>query len=441
MPSDKTPNVPKTRHPRSIAAIICWKAIDHERPLDQLLARYIPEDLPAADRALIHNLTFGVIRWFWQLEEQANLLLQKPIRNKDRIVHHILLLGLYQIQHLQIAEHAAVSEAVRSCEKCGKNWAKKLINACLRGYLRNPQKLDPSACNYSHPKWMAQHIRSAWPDQAEHILAANNQPAPLCLRVNTRKTDRDSYLRTLREAKIAATADPYSEIGIRLDKSIPVYQLPNFDKGFVSVQDTASQLIAEMLPIGSGQRVLDACAAPGGKTALLLENCPESTIIHALDVSDQRNQRINENLQRLDLSAAVITGDATSPGDWWDGQAYDRILIDAPCSGLGVIRRHPDIKHQRSEKAIDNAVQLQASILEQSWNMLASDGLLLYTTCSIAPVENDQQIESFLNHTANARIVSIEHPNAVKVKYGMQTLPGVSDMDGFYYCLLQKVAE
>lgn len=432
-------------HPRSLAVLICELVIYEGQSLGDAIDDQLKnKDISTQDRGFIQSLCFGVIRWYWQLSDQLKPLLKKPLKPKERQLKLILLVGIFQIQHLQTPAHAAVSDTVKCCQQLKKPWAKNLINACLRNYIRkqetiSKQPLPPT--HYSHPKWLIERIEQAWPDQKKIIFAANNQAAPLCLRVNTKYCSQENYLKLLAEKNIKASKDPYSEIGIRIKSSLPIHSLPKFSNGWISVQDTASQLIHQFFHINSNDRVLDACAAPGGKTSLLLENASDPIVMHAVDIKGDRNNKLMDTLERLNLTAKIITGDASKPMEWWDGKPYQRILIDAPCSGLGVVRRHPDIKHLRQAKDIEQLKQLQRNILESCWELLADNGQLLYTTCSILPEENEQQIANFLQKHPDASSILIDHPTAIKLKYGRQTLPGISDMDGFYYCLLLKVVK
>jgi 16S rRNA (cytosine967-C5)-methyltransferase len=434
----------KTNHPRSLAALVCEKVIDDGISLGEAINQVIGDkQLTSQDRGFIQALSFGVLRWYWQLEETLKPLLNKPIRNKERQIKYVLLLGLFQLQHLRTPEHAAVSDTVKGCKQLGKPWAKNLVNACLRNYLRQIQENPTSAYleHPSHPTWIHEAITKAWPKHAEQIFSANNSAGQLCLRVNSKHCSQNQYLSLLKDQNIHAIADPYSDIGIRLENSIPVSQLPKFEQGWVSVQDTASQVIAKILSIKSEQRVLDACAAPGGKTSLIMENSPDDIEMHAIDIGGSRNNKLNSTLRRLKLNAKVIEGDASKPEAWWDGKPYQCILIDAPCSGLGVIRRHPDIKHLRKASDIQPLIQIQAEILDACWNLLEKNGTLLYTSCSILPEENEQQIKQFLERHQNAQLKPFDHPTALKREYGKQTLPGISEMDGFYYCLLHKESQ
>ena len=432
-------------HPRSLAVLICESVIYEGQSLGEAIDDKLEnKDISPQDRGFIQSLSFGVTRWYWQLNDQLKPLLQKPIKAKERQVKLILLVGIYQIQHLQTPAHAAVSDTVKCCQKLNKTWAKNLINACLRNYLRKQderEQITLPPTHYSHPEWMIERIEQAWPEQKKLIFAANNQAAPLCLRVNKRYCSPESYLELLHEHDIEASLDPYSGIGIRVKNSIAIHRLPKFSAGWVSVQDTASQLIHQFFQIKNNDRVLDACAAPGGKTSLLLEHAPEDIVMHAVDIKGKRNNKLVDTLKRLNLTAKIITGDASEPTTWWDKEFYQHILVDAPCSGLGVVRRHPDIKHLRQENDLVELKQSQRNILTACWELLADNGKLLYTTCSILPEENEQQINDFLQKNPEAKSIHIDHPTAVNLKFGQQTLPGISDMDGFYYCLLQKVVK
>ncbi|NND00771.1 MAG: 16S rRNA (cytosine(967)-C(5))-methyltransferase RsmB, partial [Gammaproteobacteria bacterium] len=291
----------------------------------------------------------------------------------------------------------------------------------------------------SHPHWMLAAIRHAWPEYADLILNANNRRPPMCLRVNGRYCSRESYLAKLSEADMAGVPDSFTRDGIVLEKPVPVGLLPDFDQGAVSVQDTAAQLACDILDVHRGHSVLDACAAPGGKTAHILERADNQLTMHAVDISESRCNQLQETLRRLKLDAQVFAADA-SDGTGWPSpnNGYDRILIDAPCSGLGVIRRHPDIKHHRRIDDIANLREIQRQLLNQLWLLLKPEGLMLYMTCSILPEENIEQINYFLDEHPDAYPANFEHPHALDLEFGKQTLPGVHGMDGFYYCLLQK---
>lgn len=433
---------------RAAAAKLSWQIIDKGQSLDAALNTFFElSEYRPQDRGFIQELVYGVCRWYGELDAVAETLLKSPIRNKDRVIHFVLLVGLYQLRHLDTAEHAGVGETVSACKQLNKQWAKNVINGCLRNYLRAQEESpsEPSGSlenvTLSHPEWLVAAIKSAWPTHIDDILQANNQRPPMCLRVNAKKSSRDEYLEILSQADIPAIADPYSVDGIVLDSPCAVSALPGFNDGTCSVQDTAAQMAAQLL-LGDSQEaltILDACAAPGGKTAHLLERSIPQTQVHALDISERRCEQLESTLARLQLNADIHVADATKAPTWDVPEGgYDRILIDAPCSGLGVIRRHPDIKHHRRPSDIDTLENVQAAILDQAWLNLKVNGQMLYMTCSVLPKENEKQIIKFLERTDNAQLIPVAHPKGLSLKYGVQTLPGVHDMDGFYYCLLSK---
>lgn len=434
---------------RAAAAKLCWQIIDKGQSLDAAVSDFFEANqYSPQDRGFTQELVYGVCRWYGELDAVAATLLRSPIRNKDRVIHFILLVGLYQLRHLDTAEHAGVAETVSACKQLDKQWAKNVINGCLRNYLRAPTEINEDANKLSHPEWIQHAIQKAWPQHATTILEANNQRPPMCLRVNRRKYSRDDYLAMLIDIDINANADSNTSDGIILASPCAVSALPEFDQGACSVQDTAAQISADLLDVKAGMSVLDACAAPGGKTAHILERCDNKIDMHALDISERRCQQLLSTLARLELSADIITADASrapnsktnSQEANWEvpGDGYDRILIDAPCSGLGVIRRHPDIKHHRRQSDIDTLQLVQASLLDNLWQHLKPGGIMLYMTCSILPCENEQQIEQFVARTNGAMLNNIPHPSALTLNHGVQTLPGVHGMDGFYYCVLQK---
>lgn len=436
-----TENVQNTR---ALAAKVCWQIIDQGHSLDRNLKQQLETlDLSQQNRAFTQQLVYGVVRWYWQLNDIAEQLLQSPIRKKDRVIHFLLLIGLYQLSHLETQQHAAVSETVNACKKLKKEWAKRLINGCLRQYIRQPifakSQQQFSQPSLSHPKWLIEQFTQNWPDEAEQIMMNNNTHPPMCIRVNSIYGSRDDYLATLNEQGIAAVADKYSQDGIILNKAVSVENLPDFFNGATSVQDTAAQIAVDLLQIEEKQNVLDTCAAPGGKTAHILERTHNTAKVTALDISTQRCEQLQDTLKRLNLTASVQTADACQLDEWWDKKTtFDRILIDAPCSGTGVIRRHPDIKHHRKPDDIVSLQHIQQQLLNSLWKTLKSNGLMLYMTCSILKQENVEQISTFLKTHNDAEMIPINHPNALTLEFGQQTLPGIHKMDGFYYCLLKK---
>lgn len=429
----------KTTNPRALAAQVVREVHEGGRSLDTALAR-LPGTLPGRDRALVQELAYGTLRWWWPLEAMAAPLLKKPFKPKDHDVYLLILIGLYQLEHLDTPSHAAVSESVAAAAAIGKGWARGVVNACLRQHLRQGAVEGPisDTVRYSHPQWLIETLRTAWPDDWQAVLEANNRRPPMHLRVNLARTTRDDYLARLQAAGIEARADTDVASAIRLEAPCGVERLPGFADGLVSVQDVAAQRAAWLLDPQPEEHVLDACAAPGGKTGHLLEHAPDIRLV-ALDASAERTRRIDDNLARLGLAATVTVGDARDPGAWWDGEPFDRILLDAPCSATGVIRRHPDIKHLRRPDDLAQLADTQAQILQAMWPLLKQGGKLLYATCSVVPAENDLQIDRMLEDTPDARARPLPPVPGRATPHGAQWLPGDDDTDGFYYCLLQKV--
>ncbi len=424
---------------RLIAALVLSRVLQDGQSLTAVLDAALKSIESSKDRAFIQALCYGVCRYYHRLDFVLSELLDKPLKDQD--VKALALVGLYQLKYMRVKPHAAVSETVLAARK--KPWAKALINALLRRYLREQNSLEQKADNVqsaavSHPDWLIKHIEQDWPQQAPKILLENNQQPPMALRVNLARISRDQYLQQSSAQGIAAVAVDFCSSAILLDKPVAVDLLPGFAEGLVSVQDVAAQLAAELLEVQPGHRVLDVCAAPGGKAAHILEYQPQLKELVAVDIDESRMQRVTENLGRSRLAATLVVGDAANSQDWWDGQLYDRILLDAPCSALGVIRRHPDIKLLRKAEDIKPLQALQLSILNAVWPLLASGGIMLYATCSILKQENEQQIHAFL----------AEHPDAVELpidaawgfagSHGRQIMTGESAMDGFYYARLGK---
>lgn len=431
----------KKQSARSAAAKIIHQVLQHKQSLSTLLQPALAE-LPENQRSLCQHLCYGVLRWQHQLDFLSKQLLRKPLKAKDGDITALILCGLYQLQHMRVAEHAAISETVNACKTLGKNWATGLVNACLRNYQRNEAELQAKiestlSAQTAHPDWLIQAYQQDWPEQWQAILEANNQQPPMMLRVNQQKTDRESYLERLAEAEVSATALPNCDQGILLNSPCDVARLPGFAEGHASVQDGAAQLVANLLDIQPKQRILDACAAPGGKTCHILETQPENEVL-ALDIAPNRLERILENTNRLNLTVHCLAADATDPDSWWDGKLFDRILVDAPCSGSGVIRRHPDIKHLRRPDDIPALAEQQKLLLEALWPLVAPNGLLVYTTCSALKQENEDQISAFLQQHPEAQLQLATNPPATACDIGYQRLPGDDDLDGFYYACLRR---
>ena len=422
------------------------------RSLNDVLPQVLEQATPD-DRGLVQALCFGVCRQFTWLDQIANQLVRQPFKPKDSDLHALLLVGLFQLYHMRIPDHAAISETVEGARQLKKTWAVKVLNGMLRRAQREKQPLtgaistSPSV-TYSHPGWLVDMLKTAWPDRWERILAANNEPGPMTLRVNERRLSRDAYLKQLQEARVAARAGDLSPSAVVLEQPADVNTLPGFREGVCSVQDEAAQLAAWILDPQPGNRVLDACAAPGGKTTHLLERQPELAELVAVDNDAKRMERIQENLARLQLSARLVCEDLLDfcESAQQQGTEFDRILLDVPCSATGVIRRHPDIKWLRKRKDISALAATQLQLLQACWPLLKQGGTLLYATCSILPQENERVINQFLKTetTASEDIIVLKSDakqrlQAVNVPAGRQLLPESGGSDGFYYAKLRKV--
>lgn len=397
------------------------------------------------DRALFRAMCYGVCRTLPRLEALAERLLKTPFKTRDADVHALLLLGIFQLLYLRIPAHAAVGETAGAARQLGKEWATRVLNGCLRRLTRESAALqaevdqDPAVA-LLHPRWLLKALRQAWPDDWRAIAEANNQPGPMTLRINRRRGDREAYQARLQDCGIEARLCSHSPDGLVLEKPCDVQALPGFAEGDVSVQDEAAQLAAELLGPAlaprPGGRVLDACCAPGGKTAHLLELFDIELL--ALDSDAVRLARVEETLERLGLSASLTHADATER-DWWDGTPFDAILLDAPCSGTGVIRRHPDIKRLRRPSDIARLTELQARLLDNLWPLLRPGGTLLYATCSVLREENDGQISAFLKRTADASVTTPTEVSWGRTEGdGRQLLPEPENHDGFFYARLVK---
>lgn len=429
-------------NPRAVAAQVIYDVVHNELKLNQAIPRHIAKLSNPSDQPLVQELSFGVLRYWFLLDETSRGLLQKPLKQKDFEIHCLLLVGLYQLSFTRIPAHAAVSETVVAVRQLKKAWADKLLNAVLRRYLREQKSATGEnlslQAQFSHPQWFINKLQKVWPQHWRMILQANNQRPPMTLRVNCLKSDRGKYLKQLTESGLTAKAALHTDSGIILDQPVNVEALPGFAEGFVSVQDSAAQLAAQLMDLLPGQRVLDVCAAPGGKTAHILETQPQLEELLAVDVDSSRLPRIEENLKRLNLNARLVKADASDVQQWWDGTAFDRILLDAPCSATGVIRRHPDIKMLRTAEDIVRVTQLQQQILDSVWPLLRVGGMLLYVTCSILPEENEHQVAAFVERHKNAYHQDLGVSWGQKRPFGQQIFPGEDDMDGFYYACMVK---
>ena len=423
---------------RALAAQILTPVINQKGSLN------LSGNLATSEQALLRELCFGTLRMYPRLNAQLEKLLTKGLKAKDSDVRSLMLIGLYQLQHMRIPDHAVLHQTVSATQALGKNWARGLTNAVLRNAQRQKESLNEKlagqpAFELAHPQWLCEALQKAWPKQFEQIIDAGNQYPPMCIRVNTQKTSSALYSEMLSQAEIEHQPCVLSPVGIRLEKPTAVGQLPGFHQGYSSVQDEAAQLCAPLLKLGKGQRVLDACAAPGGKTAHLLETEPGIDLL-AMDISENRLADVASNLERLGLAAELKAADAADTQSWWGGKPFDRILLDAPCSGTGVIRRHPDIKILRHPKDIDSFKQQQQRLLDNLWPLLAEDGLLLYVTCSIMPDENETQITAFVKRHNNIEVLPVKENIGVKQTFGRQLLPSIDGPDGFYFALLRKTS-
>jgi 16S rRNA (cytosine967-C5)-methyltransferase len=428
---------------RAAAAEVIAKVL-RGQSLSALLPEYSSK-LDEKDRPLLKELCFGSLRWYPQIAIILKGLIEKPLREKDLEIQGLVASGIYQLMHMRIAEHAIINETVSAVGNLNRPWAKGLVNAVLRNFQRQQQDiLDKEAENLvfqtAHPKWLLKKINDAWPSEiASQIIKANNQRAPMTLRVNGLHTSRDDYLRTLEDAGIVASATDYSAQGVLLETPRDVTELPGFSDGDISVQDEAAQLAAHLLLLSSGQRVLDACCAPGGKTCHILESQPDLTSLLAIDLEPRRLVRVTENLERLGLEAELKAANANNLDSWWDGNAFDRILLDAPCSATGVIRRHPDIKILRKPADIDKLAAIQTQILVSLWQTLKPGGILVYATCSVLPAENDQIIRAFITSQDDAQFMPIDAIWGIATDHGRQLFPLENGNDGFYYSRLKKL--
>lgn len=437
---------------RVLAARIIADVIDQKDSLARLLPPAIAQ-CPSSDKGLLQDLCYGVCRWYPKLNSILNRLLTKPLKSKDHDILALLLLGIYQLDYLNTPDHAAISTAVNGSKALKKPWATKLINGVLRNYQRQKSSLtetlkDSPAHRTAHPNWLRKAIEGHWPDASAQIFAANNHHPPLTLRLNTVQRERENYIAELASKGLEAVATRYSPCGVTLLKPTDVTSLPGFKDGYVSVQDEAAQLCAALMQLLPGQRVLDACSAPGGKTCHLLEHAdtlaaPLSELV-ALDLEQRRLDRVQENLTRIQpilkwqTPIQLLQADAGQLDDWWDGVPFDRILLDAPCSATGVIRRNPDIKLLRKVSDIAKLAMLQQHLLQQLWLTLKPDGVLVYATCSTLPEENSDVIKRFLASEDSAQALPMEVPWGLAQPAGRQLLATREAHDGFYYACLRK---
>lgn len=399
------------------------------------------ELVEATDRALLQQLCYGTLREAPRLQGLLGQLLDKPLRRKDADVEGLLLLGLYQLSSMRIPDHAAVAQTVDAINSLKKPWASGLTNAVLRRYLREQEMLleglekASAAC---HPQWLFGKLRKQWPTQWEDIVAANNAQPPMTLRVNAMQSSAEAYLQRLKDAGIEATAGELSAQAITLGHPVDVEALPGFSAGDVSVQDEAAQLAAHLLGAQPGERILDACAAPGGKTCHILELEPALEEVVAQDISAQRLEKVAGNLARLNLTATLVPADACNDSAVHSPASFDRILVDAPCSATGVIRRHPDVKILRRPEDLASFAQQQLQILRSVWPLLKKGGTLLYATCSVLKEENQQVARNFIEQAPGAILDPIIADFGESLEGALQLLPNTAGGDGLFYCRIRR---
>lgn len=428
---------------RAVAAVALGQVLGAGCSLTVALPAALERTAPR-DRGLLRELCYGVCRWQPELQYLLDAVLKRPLVSQEAVLRALLLTGLYQLHRLRIPPHAAVAETVAAARQLGKAWAAGLSNAVLRTFLRRRVELlarvesDPCA-RTAHPPWLLARLQRDWPDDWLAIIAANNAHPPMTLRVNQQHGDRATYQTHLTAAGHAATPAVLAPAALTLRRPLDPTTLPGFAAGWASVQDAAGQLAAPLLAAEPGMRVLDACAAPGGKTGHWLELAPDLRLT-ALDVDAERLTRVQDTLRRLGLTAQLVAGDAARPAAWWDGQLYDRILLDAPCSATGVIRRHPDIKLLRREADIAALAAQQRALLTALWPLLRPGGRLLYATCSVLRQENEQVATAFLAAQPDATELALPAVWGRAQLRGRQILPGEAGMDGFYYALIEKQA-
>ncbi len=426
---------------RATAARVLGTVLGEGRSLKAVLGRALPEVPDSRDRALLEAICFDALRHHRRYEFALSQWLARPLAQRDQAVHWLLLAGLAQVKGLGLAPHAAVGATAEAARDLGRTGLVGLVNALLRRASREalPESDDP-AIRCSHPDWLVMRLRQDWPGQADAILAANNTPAPLWLRANPRQGSASVLAAALQEAGLPADCPDAVPGAVRLETPVPLDRLPGWDRGAMSVQDGAAQLAVLALDPHPGERLLDACAAPGGKAAQLAEHLGEGELL-ALDVDARRLDKVRDLLRRLRLEAPnvqVRVADAAAPGDWWDGRPFDAILLDAPCSATGIIRRQPDIKWHRRETDIAALAAIQRQLLDALWPLLAPGGRLVYATCSVLREENEAQVGAFLARHADARAAELPARFGHASGAGRQRLPGEDGMDGFFYARLEK---
>jgi len=426
---------------RLVAVRALTAVLDQDKALNEA---FDPSRLTEVrERALAREICYGTLRWYPRLAAILDRLLRKPVKPRDRDVAVVILTGLYQLSETRVAAHAAVNETVKLVGIIGKPWARGLVNAVLRGYQRHRKEIDAALAGnrearYAHPVWFLDRLKAAYPDVWERVCEAGNQRPPMTLRVNRKRYAPQAYLGLLRKAGLDADPVPGVEEALILRQAVDVGDLPGFSQGAASVQDASAQLAARYLDCQPGMRVLDACAAPGGKTAHILEIASGPLEVRALDRQPHRMRRLEETLSRLGLHADTMVADAAATREWWNGEPFDRILLDAPCSATGIIRRQPDVKVRRRPSQLPGLVRDQQRLLDSLWPLLKQGGMLLYATCSVLPEENRDVIRNFVDRHPDAGTETLTVPGRENRVRELQILPGDRGMDGFYYALLQR---
>lgn len=416
------------------------EVLDRGRALTDALSGLGDRLIGGRDRAQTRRLCNRVLRDWPALDTEVRSRLRKPLDKRNRWVHFLLAVALDELREGREPAPAVVHAAVEAARLGRAAPLSGLVNAVLRGRLRDgpPDRPDDDVHRYGMPGWLAARLRSDWGADADSVLEAGNEPPPTWLRVNRRKATRELAATALGEAGIACTAPKTFPDALRLEHPASVSDLPGFAEGHLGVQDAGAQAAADLLDLADGQRVLDACAAPGGKAAHILERADVDLV--AVEVDPVRAARIGETFHRLDLAGRVEVADACRTEEWWDGTPFDRILVDAPCSGTGVLRRHPDIRWLRRAEDIRATAQLQAQMLDALWPLLAPGGLLVYVSCSILHAENRDQGRQFLERQSDAEAVEFALPASRFVDPGRQILPGALDRDGFYYLVVRRLS-
>ena len=429
------------------SSLVLNQVIHGKRSLDRAIEQ-AHKDIDDNEKPLLTNICYGTLRFYWELKAKIDQLLSQPLKKKDKIIENLLQSAIFQIDKTRIPDHAVVSQTVEASRKLNKGHFSSLINGILRTYLRSDRDIEKitEEIKFNHPNWMIEKIKQDWPLNWEQILKKNNDRAPMWLRVNQKKIETKKYLKQFLtdESKIEADNMQLNDYAICLKTPISVKYLPGFEEGYVSIQDGAAQLAVDVLLENKSGRILDACAAPGGKTAQLIENIDSTSTVTAIEIDSERAELISENLLRLGHSTEVIVDDASDIESWWDSIFFDLILLDAPCSSSGVIRRHPDIKHLRRKDDIYTFQKKQLKIISAMWKILAPKGRLLYVTCSIFKEENDEVMNQFLEKHDNVALQDLLLNNnileeMIKTRYGYQLFPGTINTDGFYFSCLKKL--